>query len=72
MNPAIIVREVLHLPASDRAELIHKLLLCLGTYPSLKLNRHGLAGQSGRNRSGIARRIPAEDVSCKVRALLLR
>jgi hypothetical protein len=70
MNPAIIVREVLHLPASDRVDLVHKPLLCLETYLSLKLNRYGLARQSGRNRSGIDQRIPAKDVSRKVRASL--
>jgi len=73
MDTATIEREALGLPASERAKLVHNLLLSLEVCPTPRIEEAWLDEAERRASEidqGIVQPIPAEEVSRKARALL--
>lgn len=73
MNPTTIERKALHLPASDRAKLAHKLLLSLEDMSEPEIEEAWLdeaERMAAEIDQGLVQLIPAEEVSRKARALL--
>lgn len=73
MNLKQIEKEALHLPESDRAVLVQKLLLSLDTLPIGDLEEEWLVEANLRAREldeGIVQPVPADEVRKKARALL--
>jgi len=73
MDTQTIEREALQLPASDRADLAHKLLLSLDRLPEAELDQLWLDAAQHRAREideGLVELVPAEEVSRRARSLL--
>ena len=73
MDTATIERAALHLPASERAELAHNLLLSLNDMSESEIEVTWFDEAERRAREidqGFVRVIPAEDVSRKAQELL--
>ena len=72
MDTAIIEREALHLPVSERARLAHKLILSLGELSESEVEDAWFDEAELRAREiddGLLQLIPSEEVSHKARKL---